>query len=114
MSKVEKNIRQNQESKVRNKSFLSAVKTAIKKAKIATAIQDPNMKKFVSEACAMIDKAETKNIFKKNKVNRLKSKLQSRLNKSERVTEERGAVAKKLEPLKNDKEKITSEKTSEK
>ena len=96
MSTKKKNVQQNKVNRLQNKSFLSAVKTAIKKAKVAISIQDANMKQFVSEACSMIDKASTKNIFKKNKASRLKSKLQTKLHGAEAIVNAKKQVEQKI------------------
>jgi len=72
-----KRVKTNEASREANKSFKSEVKTAIKKANIAIAKDEPNKDKLVKEAVTLIDKAVTKGIFKSNKAAREKSRLMS-------------------------------------
>jgi small subunit ribosomal protein S20 len=72
-----KRVKTNEISRLTNKSLKSEVRTAIKKAKIATANNEANKDELIVHAVSLIDKSVTKGIFKINKAAREKSKLMS-------------------------------------
>ena len=72
MANIKANAKSNKqgiERNERNKSFKSRIKTAIKTAQNTKSEEDKNL------AISLIDKAVNKNIFKKNKAARLKSRI---------------------------------------
>lgn len=82
MTQKKKILSKNKEQQLRNKSFFSATKTAIKKSKLATKIHHADAEKLVNLAYQKIDKAVNKRIIKKNKGARMKSSLSQLLAKS--------------------------------
>ncbi|WP_215826655.1 30S ribosomal protein S20 [Spiroplasma endosymbiont of 'Nebria riversi'] len=70
----------NEKARQRNVHIKSATRTAIKKAKIAITSNETNMQETLNHAISMLDRAESKNIFHKNKVARIKSKLTIKAN----------------------------------
>jgi small subunit ribosomal protein S20 len=64
-----KSIRQDEKRAARNKSYKSAMKTAIKKAKVSGDAKD------INAAVKLIDGAVTKHVIHKNKAATLKSKV---------------------------------------
>lgn len=66
---------QNEANRIRNKSFRSKVSTAIKTAKDAAADQKQAK---LSTVYSLMDKGVKKGVFKKNKANRLKSRITKR------------------------------------
>jgi len=67
---------QNEKARIRNKAFRSKVSTAIKAASDATKEQ---IAAKLSTVYSLMDKGTKKGIFKKNKSNRLKSRITKRL-----------------------------------
>lgn len=82
MTQKKKILNKNKEQQLRNKSFFSATKTAIKKSKLAAKIHHADTESLVNAAYQKIDKAVTKRIIKKNKGARMKSSLSQLLAKS--------------------------------
>lgn len=82
MTQKKKILNKNKEQQLRNKSFFSATKTAIKKSKLAAKIHHADAEKLANVAYQKIDKAVTKRIIKKNKGARMKSALSQLLAKS--------------------------------
>ena len=64
-----KSIRQDEKRTARNKSYKSAMKTAMKKAKVSGDAKD------INAAVKLIDGAVTKRVIHKNKAATLKSKV---------------------------------------
>ena len=67
----------------RNKSYRSALKTAIKKANTAIENNDAQKAEYVKVAVKKIDQATAKGILHKNTAARNKSALAIRLNRAE-------------------------------
>ena len=71
---VLKRVRQSRKSNLKNRSYKSAIKTAMKKA-----ISNPDNKEvsetYKKEAVSVIDKASNKGIIHKNKAARYKSRI---------------------------------------
>ncbi len=65
----EKSNRQATAQHMKNKAIKSEIKTSIKKAKTTKSDEDKN------HAISLIDKAVSKNVYKKNKAANLKSKV---------------------------------------
>jgi len=58
-----------------NKMRKSALRTTLKKCKLAIENKDPNASALLQEAIKALDKAAAKNVIHKNKASRQKSKL---------------------------------------
>lgn len=65
----------------KNKSYRSALKTAVKKADAAIAAKSDDMSTAVNDAVKLIDQAANKGIIHKNNAARKKSALVTRYNK---------------------------------
>ncbi len=79
----EKRARQNKKRYLRNKKWKEAVKSLRKKI-IKHVLSKGNvddLKKMLKEYQSLVDKTYTKNVFKKNKVARLKSRMYDFLRK---------------------------------
>ncbi len=71
-----KDIKRNEKRRLRNRSAKSAMKTFIKKAKLAVATGDMEaIQKALAQACSAIDKAAERGIIHKNQAARRKSRL---------------------------------------
>ena len=66
----------------RNKSYRSAIKTALKKADAAIEANSADAAETVKVAVKKLDQAQAKGIMHKNTVARKKSQLATRLNKA--------------------------------
>ena len=66
----------------RNKSYRSAIKTALKKADAAIEAKSADAVETVKVAVKKLDQAQAKGIMHKNAVARKKSQLANRLNKA--------------------------------
>ena len=66
----------------RNKSYRSAIKTALKKADAAIEAKSADAAETVKVAVKKLDQAQAKGIMHKNAVARKKSQLAPRLNKA--------------------------------
>ena len=66
----------------RNKSYRSAIKTALKKADAAIEAKSADAADTVKVAVKKLDQAQAKGIMHKNAVARKKSQLANRLNKA--------------------------------
>ena len=66
----------------RNKSYRSAIKTALKKADAAIEAKSADATETVKVAVKKLDQAQAKGIMHKNAVARKKSQLATRLNKA--------------------------------
>jgi small subunit ribosomal protein S20 len=76
-----KRIRTSERRRLRNRLVITSTRTAIKKARVATAGTDANSAKdAVVAAIRALDKAGSKGILHKNNIARRKSRLMKRLN----------------------------------
>ena len=66
----------------RNKSYRSALRTALKKAEAAIEVNAADAAETVKVAVKKLDQAQAKGIMHKNAVARKKSQLANRLNKA--------------------------------
>lgn len=69
-----------EKNRQRNASQKSAIKTSVKKAKLAVANKEENAAEKVKEASISVDKAVNKGLMHKNTAARRKSKLAKALN----------------------------------
>ena len=67
----------------RNASEKSALRTSVKKAKVAIEAGDSNAAEAVKKASVSLDKAASKGLVHKNTADRKKSRLAKALNKAE-------------------------------
>jgi len=77
-----KRIKTNKKAEIRNKANKNKIKTYLKKFNLALENKD-NQKEIVelkNKIFSLLDQAITKKLFHKNKVNRLKSKVNLKLN----------------------------------
>jgi small subunit ribosomal protein S20 len=73
---AKKRVRQNEKSRIRNKSRKSEIKTLMKKVEKACAERNAETaKKLLAKVVSKLDKAEKTGIYHKNTVARKKSKL---------------------------------------
>jgi len=79
---AEKRNRQKDKRRARNKTALSALRTAIKKARAAIEGKTPEAKDLVNVATSIIDKAVTKGVLKRETASRYISRLAARSNKA--------------------------------
>jgi small subunit ribosomal protein S20 len=79
---AEKRNRQKDKRRARNKTALSALRTAIKKARNAIDGKTEEAKGLVQFAVSTIDKAVTKGVLKRETASRYISRLSQRSNKS--------------------------------
>ncbi len=77
-----KNVKKIEKANARNSSIDSAVKTAVKKAKIAADAKDPKTKELVSAAKSSLDSAVSKGVLKQNNASRRSSRLDAYVTKS--------------------------------
>ena len=75
-----RDIRKSRKRAERNQSVKSAIKTFVKKTRVAIANGDENAAELLSQTSAAVDKAAKRNIIHKNAANRRKSRLAKRLN----------------------------------
>jgi small subunit ribosomal protein S20 len=75
-----RDIRKSRKRAERNQSVKSAIKTFVKKTRVAIANGDENAAELFSQTSAAVDKAAKRNIIHKNAANRRKSRLAKRLN----------------------------------
>tara|TARA_Y100001970_G_scaffold207827_1_gene253251 strand:- start:165 stop:410 length:246 start_codon:yes stop_codon:yes gene_type:complete len=71
---VLKRVRQSRKSNLKNRSYKSAIKTAMKKA-ISNSDNKEVSETYKKEAVSVIDKASNKGIIHKNKAARYKSRI---------------------------------------
>ena len=76
-----KRVKTSDAANAKNTSQLSAMRTAVKKFEEAVAAGADNVDALYKEAIVAVDKAETKGLDHKNKANRDKSRLTSKLAK---------------------------------
>ena len=79
---AEKRNRQKDKRRARNKTALSALRTAIKKARAAVDTKTPDAKDLVHVAVSIIDKAVTKGVLNRETASRYISRLSQRSNKA--------------------------------
>ena len=79
---AKKRVLINEKRALRNASAKSALRTSIKKAKVAVANNDTDKNAVVHEAVIKIDKACSKGLLHKNTANRRKSRIAKALNVS--------------------------------
>ena len=77
---AKKRVKTDAKKKLMNKDAISSMRTAIKKAKIATKENNKEAKELVNAAITKIDKTASKGLIHKNKASRAKSKLMKNLN----------------------------------
>jgi small subunit ribosomal protein S20 len=75
-----RDIRKSRRRAERNQAVRSAIKTHVKKTRIAIAESDEKAMEFFSDTSSLVDKAAKRNIIHKNAANRRKSRLAKRLN----------------------------------
>lgn len=76
-----KDIKRNQKRRLRNKSAKSAMKTFIKKARLAAASGNTEaLQQALAQACSAIDKTAERGIIHKNQAARRKSRLMRYVN----------------------------------
>ena len=75
-----RDIRKSRKRAERNQSVKSAIKTFVKKTRVAIANGDENAAELLSQTSAAVDKAAKRNIIHPNAANRRKSRLAKRLN----------------------------------
>ena len=80
IASAKKRVRVTKNKTNRNKMIKSNVKTVMKAAFVAIEKADESSKEAVRVACKRLDQARSKGVFHKNKVARVKSRLQSALN----------------------------------
>lgn len=73
-------IKKSRKRAERNQSVRSAIKTFMKKTRVAIANGDENALELFSDTSSLVDKAAKRNIIHKNAANRRKSRLAKRLN----------------------------------
>ncbi|AZG68916.1 30S ribosomal protein S20 [Mycoplasma struthionis] len=78
----QKAILSNEKANARNSAIKSAVRTAIKKAKLAAQANDPKAKELANKAHHEIDKAVSKGVLHKNNGARKASRLDASIAKS--------------------------------
>jgi small subunit ribosomal protein S20 len=79
---AEKRNRQKDKRRARNKTVLSALRTAVKKARAAIEGKTPETKELVQFAISTIDKAVSKGVLKRETASRYISRLSLRSNKA--------------------------------
>jgi small subunit ribosomal protein S20 len=79
---VIKDVKKSKERQMRNTSAKSAIKTAVKKARVAIDTDPSNASDTLASAIALIDRIEDKGIIHRNAAARRKSRLVKRLNKA--------------------------------
>ena len=79
-----KRARQNDKRREHLSSRKSKLRSAIKKAKVATSENSKDMAKEVSICSSVVDKAANKNIIHPNKASRIKSRIARQARKSEK------------------------------
>jgi small subunit ribosomal protein S20 len=81
----EKRAKQSEKRYLRNKMWKEKVKTLRKKiikSILTKSVSEEELKRMIKEYQSLVDKTYTKNVFKKNKVARLKSKIFNFLKKN--------------------------------
>jgi small subunit ribosomal protein S20 len=81
-----RDIRKSRKRAERNQSVRSAIKTFVKKTRVAITAGDENAAELLGQTSALVDKAAKRNIIHKNAANRRKSRLAKRLNAQKSAT----------------------------
>ena len=75
-----RDIKKSRKRAERNQSVRSAIKTFVKKTRVAITEGDENAMTLFTDTASLVDKAAKRNIIHKNAANRRKSRLAKRLN----------------------------------
>ena len=75
-----RHIKKSRKRAARNQSVRSAIKTFVKKTRVAITEGDEGAAQLVSETSSLVDKAAKRKIIHKNSADRRKSRLAKRLN----------------------------------
>ena len=75
-----RHIKKSRKRAARNQSVRSAIKTFVKKTRVAIKEGDEAAAQLVSETSSLVDKAAKRKIIHKNSADRRKSRLAKRLN----------------------------------
>jgi small subunit ribosomal protein S20 len=75
-----RDIKKSRKRAERNKSVRSAIKTFVKKTRVAITTGDENVDQALRDTSSLVDKAAKRNIIHKNAANRRKSRLAKQLN----------------------------------
>jgi small subunit ribosomal protein S20 len=75
-----RDIKKSRKRAERNQSVRSAIKTFVKKTRVAIAGGDENVVEIFQATSSFVDKAAKRNIIHKNAANRRKSRLAKQLN----------------------------------
>ena len=73
-----KRIRQAEKRRLRNRSIIGSMRTAIKKARTAVDSKDANAPELIRTAASLVDKAVSKGALKRQTASRYISRLASR------------------------------------
>ncbi len=76
---AKKRVRVNERKRIRNMAERSALKTAVKRYRIAIDANDSNSEVYLKNAIKALDKAASKGIIHKNTAARTKSRLTKKL-----------------------------------
>jgi small subunit ribosomal protein S20 len=79
---MKKDIKRNAKRHDRNTATVSALKTYVKKVRVAAAVKADDLDVRMKEAVSKIDKAQERGIIHKNTAARKKSRLMKLVNKS--------------------------------
>lgn len=75
-----RDIKKSRKRAERNQSVRSAIKTFVKKTRVAIAAGEENAFELLQATSSLVDKSAKRNIIHKNAANRRKSRLAKRLN----------------------------------
>lgn len=75
-----RDIKKSRKRAERNQSVRSAIKTFVKKTRVAITEGDENAMALFTDTVSLVDKAAKRNIIHKNAANRRKSRIAKRLN----------------------------------
>ncbi|MBI3910774.1 MAG: 30S ribosomal protein S20 [Armatimonadetes bacterium] len=78
----QKDIIKSRKRRLRNQAVRSAIKTFVKKTRLAIERGDENRIDLLSQASSLVDKAAKRGIIHRNAANRRKSRLAQRLNRA--------------------------------
>ncbi len=77
---AKRDIKKSRKRAAHNQSVRSAIKTFVKKARLAITAGEENVQEVVSQAVSLVDKAAKRKIIHRNAANRRKSRLAKRVN----------------------------------
>lgn len=83
-----KNVRKSRARALRNQSVKSAIKTFVKKTKVAITNGEEQATTFFHQTASLVDKAAKRGIIHKNAAARRKSRLAKRLNAAKAASTE--------------------------